>query len=425
MALVEVMRELAPLKHLVIRIAHIHHMLRPLEADVDRTFVRTYARLVDIPYSSTRVDVPTRRKRRKESIEEAARHLRYAALERLRTRHGMNIIATGHHADDQVETVLMRVSRGSDVRGLAGILPRLGRPPVVRPLLFASRKEIMSYLAERRIPYRMDSTNEDLHLTRNWIRGELIPQLERYGDRPLLSSIPRFADAVRRFGAHLQDVVPLLLSSQTEARHGHLLVSIDALRTLGPGLVRSYVGMILTGMGVDLSRDRIERVLRLAALPTGRQLVFRAADVRVLRDRDHLVFGHTAGRSRVSAHLRAGGQAYVAGALIQAGQPGPPPRRFGQDRSVAWVDASQVGGGFVVRPWRPGDRFQPLGMKGRTKKVSDILRDAHVPLYYKESIPVVTHRGRIVWVCGIRPDERFRLTAGTKYAIQLTYHPSV
>jgi len=123
--------------------------------------------------------------------------------------------------------------------------------------------------------------------------------------------------------------------------------------------------------------------------------------------------------------LPLGGAVILPEATIRAGRPVPAPGRFPLDRSIAWVDAAKVTGGFQVRTWRAGDRLLPLGMQGRSKNVSDVLRDAYVPLYNKESIPVVTHRGRIVWVCGIRPDERFKITPKTLQAIQLSFHPTV
>ncbi len=425
MALLEIMRELTAHRSVHIHCAHVHHMLRPDEADADQAFVRTYARLVGVACTAVRVNVPRRRKTHHESPEEAARALRYEALERIRRRTGMDVIATAHHADDQTETVIMRAMRGTDVRGLAGILPRLAVPPVIRPLLEIPRRTLQSYLAEGRIPYRHDTSNADVRLTRNRIRIEIIPRLMATHDRSMASAVPALATAARRFGASLGSMLPLLLASRTGTHHGEHLVGVEAIRALPPGVRRSYIGMLLSIIGVGLTTDRIMAVERLLTMKPGKRLEFRSSGVSVLRDRAHLVFGHQSGHSHPDVRLRPGGRATVEGGVIRATKPRRPPTRFERDQSIAWVDAALLQNGLRVRRWRAGDRFQPLGMGGQSKKVSDFLRDEHIPLYYRDSVPVVTHRGTIVWVCGLRPDERFRITPATKRAIQLSFHLSV
>ena len=425
MALLEVLRELAGPMKLTIRVAHVHHMLRPGEADADRTFVRRYAGFTGLPWTTVRVDVPSRRRSRSESLEEAARALRYEALERLRVRTGMDVIATGHHADDQIETVLMRTLRGSEVRGAAGILPALRVPPVIRPLLAMTKREIMAYLDERRIPYREDSSNADVRLTRNAVRRHLIPQLVRHGEMPLLSALPAYAEVSRRFGTLLREVFLGHAHERIRTGAGNLLVPIATLTSLPTGLRRTFVAMCMSEMGIELTTDRILRVLGLVPMAPGKRIVFRSSDVQVFRDRQHLAFRRGLDGPKGDAILRPGSSAQFGPSEIVASRPGPVPQHFPADRNVAWVDASKVTGSFRIRVWRPGDRIRPLGMGGRTKNESDILQDARVPLYYKDAVPVVTHRGTIIWVCGVRPDERYKITPDTRLAIQLSYHTSV
>ncbi len=422
MALLEVLRELSRAKRLTIRVAHIHHMIRAADADADLQFVRRYCGFLGIPFSSRRVDVPGRRARRGGSIEDAARTLRYGALEQMRAEQRMDIIATAHHADDQTETMLMRVARGTGVRGLAGILPRLAVPPVIRPLLRVTRAEIMAYLDDRRAPYRIDRTNEDIRLTRNAVRRVIIPRLLRSGERRLVTALPDLADVVRRFGIHVQRMVPLL-PGQAPSRHGFVLVRISDLMALPPEVRRSYVGLLLSERGTELTRERIERALGLVTLPPGKRILFRTSDVQVFRDREHLAFGPMLVRSRTPVRLRHGGSASISGGIVRMARPSAPPARYNDGPNEAWVDAAKVRGTTLVRAWKAGDRMAPLGMRGRSKKVSDVLLDSRIPLYYKESVPVVTSGGRIVWVCGVRLDDRFKITPGTSRAIQLSYIP--
>ncbi|MEK6651215.1 MAG: tRNA lysidine(34) synthetase TilS, partial [Bacteroidota bacterium] len=270
MVLVDALQRLARRLRLRLTLAHVHHGIRGNEADQDRAFVRDSASHKKLPSVTTRVQTLPYRTRHRLSLEEAARILRYRALERLRQRVNADVIVTAHHADDQAETVFLRATRGSGVRGLAGILPMLASPPVIRPLLTTPRSAIERYALRYGIAFRDDSSNRDLRLRRNLVRHRLMDGASDEVGMDLRGSLGRLANAARRLrnstAPMIDDIERVIL---TRRRRMHLL-SASGLEKLPNAVRNELIVRFLHLGGVEPSRILVASVRRLLESPTGR-----------------------------------------------------------------------------------------------------------------------------------------------------------
>ena len=382
--------------------AHLHHGIRAEEADADEAFARELCASLDVPFCSERVDVPALSASHGISVELAARNARYAFLERVRVRMDLDVIALGHHRDDQAETVLLHLFRGSGTDGLAGMRVRSGN--LIRPLLRTGRDEILAYLRERGQTYRTDSTNLIPDATRNQIRLEVIPAIEKINP------------AVRRTLA------------ETAERVGE-----DA----------AYLGMLADRALSECGTDRkkllaLDRPIRLRVL---KRLLpyddFTRADLNRL---DELLRGQTGD----TATLKNGVVAWLDanGLRFDGAQTGPycvPLPEQGTVRFLngtlrlrlvetadvpcganeAYVDADRLNGKLTARTPFPGDRFTPFGMRG-SRLLSDCFTDRKIPRFCRNG-PVVCDEQGIVFVAGLTIDERMRVNVQTKRILHFIF----
>ncbi len=413
-------------------VAHFDHMLRSRrEAAEDEAFVRALAAALGLPVVSGRGNVAARARRAGQSIEEAARHLRYAFLAREARRSGCPAVALGHTRDDQAESVLMHLLRGSGLDGLAGMRPRaawpLGRgPDAVRPLLDLPRSDTERYCREAGVAPRQDPTNALLIATRNRIRHELLPALRQFN--------PRVDEALARLGAAAAADVDFLDRAAAEAwaglarrQGGAVVFDRQGLASLHPALAARLLRRAARAAGGavgDLEAVHVRAVLDVLgrsrariALPHGVHAVVGPRAVRIMRGEPKQPSGIAETRLAVPGHTT------LAGWVVEA-EVIPVPaavQRLGPLEAL--LDADAVGQPLVLRSRRPGDRLRPLGLGGE-KKVQDILVDAKVPLEERDRVPIVCAAWGIVWVVGHRIDERSALGATSLRGLHLRFVPA-
>ncbi|HEX9614229.1 MAG TPA: tRNA lysidine(34) synthetase TilS, partial [Bacteroidota bacterium] len=393
------------------------------ESDGDEIFVRTYADSAGLPFLSERIDVAAYQASHAISKHEAARALRYAAFERARAETVSRSVATAHHADDNAETVLMNALRGAGVRGLAGIPIRREPGSIIRPLLFAYRNDITAYTQARGIKYREDSSNTSRLYTRNRMRHEVIPFLSEDLQTDAARSLNRISSLMRS----LQDI----LSAET-ATFAASAVSVDPKRATTSvsiaGLKRhplfvqdELMLFVLRSIGVEPTTQKIQACLALCDQPTGRSLDLSARWM-VLHDRNNLVFSKPRKAETFERQIEIGHEYEFPEFRISLRELPEVPARLAHPPFREFADADRLGSRLLVRSWREGDWFIPLGMSGR-KKLSDFFVNNKVPRTDKHSTPILESNGEIVWVCGLRLDQRFSITPATRKAVELTYHP--
>ncbi|PWB46301.1 MAG: tRNA lysidine(34) synthetase TilS [Candidatus Methylomirabilota bacterium] len=408
----------------VLHVAHLDHDLRGAESAAAADFVRNYCETHQIPATMTRADGRMLRDRRFDSLQAAARTLRYRFLEEVGDRQRAARIALGHHRDDQAETVLMNLLRGSGVRGLGGIPPVRGR--IVRPLIDCEREEIEQYARKERIPYVEDSSNRSLAYRRNRIRLGLLPELaKRYNPR-IMYALANAATIFEAEDALLNEMVEkefhaLVISQSSQ----EVALSIPSMAGLPSALRWRVIRRSAEALGAGRSGLTFQQTLavdRLLEAPGG--VVHAPGGLRVRRADEGLIFAIERARVRdriAACSLVVPGLTVIPTASLSLHsemlEQGAVVRPTGDTR-IALLDGDRTGTALHVRGWEAGDRFVPFGMSGR-KKLQDFFVDAKVPREDRGRIPLVVSGGQIVWVVGFRTDERFRVTAATRRILRV------
>ncbi len=403
-------------------VACLDHGLRP-ESRAEVARVRVEAESRGLSFYTTRVDVRGRARRRKRSLEATARAARYDWLAATARRHGFEAVATGHTADDQAETVLLRLLRGAGVTGLAAMRP-VGavpgsRPPVrlLRPLLTTTRAEVEAYNRARGLQASTDASNSDPAYTRNRIRLELLPALETYNPN-IRRTLVRLAEVTAGEAEALSAYGALLWDQLSPRRTAEGWVfdrqAWKALPHPAQRLVLRRAATSLVEEEIEIGFDALDAALDVVARGTAGRVAELGGGVvaRVTRDALTVATSRAPEPSVRLPHLRL---RRVDASLEQV--------RANPDRFRAFVDvdvlAKRLGvARIAVRDLRlrwptPGDRFQPLGLGGRTQRLSDFFTNAHVPREARATTPVVVCGDAILWVVGHRLAHWARVTEDT------------
>jgi len=441
-----------------LHVAHLHHGLRGAEADEDAEAVRTLAAEWDLACTVEQVNVSDLAKKQRLAVEEAARRARYRFLSGVARTIDSRCIAVGHNADDQAETVLMHWVRGSGLAGLRGMLPmtplsqyRLSHPPdstvpdpalqLVRPLLEVTRTEIEAYCAFHGLEPRFDRSNLDKTYYRNWLRHEVLPMLESHN--------PNVREVIRRSACVLSDDYDLLRSRLLDAwprvvsedARERIVLDLEAWRALPTSLQRSTIREAVHRLRRtlrDITFLHVENALLVArdgttgdqsTLPQGlmltvgyKQFTIESSYAEpVLPDWPLLAEdGESVPVSpRGTTPLPDSAWRLEVEAVSRHDLPGD--WESNQDPWRASVDASAAGERLWLRTRQAGERFGPLGMGGRTVKLSDFLTNQKVPRAVRDQLPLLVGEKGIIWVCGHRVDERVRIRESTQTALVVRF----
>ncbi len=432
-ALLHALHALARHRRWRLTVAHLNHGIRGRAAAADAAFVRDLARRLRLPCIVGRATVPAIARQRGMSLEMAARAARYAFFARAARRAGAAVVATAHTADDQAETVLMRLLRGAGSAGLGGI-PYAAEHPgirVVRPMLDVTRQAVLAYLNARDSGWREDATNADCAIPRNRVRHELLPQLERDFNPQVRAALLRAGRLIRDDGVFLDGVAAIMLSTFSKGRTRHEL-GLESVRSCVPTLRRRVLRLWLQQAGVSgdgLDFESIERISALAERTRGGVVLTLTGEYRVTRGADALRVGRLTPPPEAPAtrcRLRVPGvtvlpalgvrvRVMLAPGIVRDRdtRPGELPARASLSKA-AW--RRRV---LTVRIACPGDRMRPFGMTG-SKKLQDILVDAKIPRGARAVLPVIDCGGRIVWLPGYRIDREWAVADPHASALQIT-----
>ena len=404
---------------IVLSVAHVHHGIRRAAADEDTAFVADLAAAHDLPFHLHRTDAPAAAATLHETLEEAARNLRYAFFRQLMVDGRVDAVATGHTLDDQAETVLHKLLRGAWTEGLSGIHPVLEERPgrILRPFLDNSHAAIQAWLLALPQPWREDASNQDLAHTRNRIRLQLLPLLRTFNPR-IAEQLARLAsisaDEEAYWQAELGRLMPSLLlpgrpsrgggrSASTHPEEETVGMELARLHALHPAVSRRVLRAAARGLGARLSFEQTELLLAMADLAPAEGSRARKAElpgqITVERSPREIRLTRSAGPPATPA-----GPAYefVLPGEIRAPEYGVCLR--GETSAIASQPA-------VLRPWRAGDRVTLRHSRG-PKKVAEVLDRLHVMGAARRNWPVVESRGEIVWMRGVEVQAPgFRFTA--------------
>ncbi len=434
MCLLDVMQGLRQELDIRLHVAYLHHHMRE-QADEDARMVVQRSAAMGIPATVGHADVMALARDTGAGIEEAGRNARYSFFYSLRDRIGADRIALGHNLNDQAETVLMRLLRGSGTQGLAGM------PPVtddlIRPLISVSRALIEDYCRQRNLPTITDVYNLDLRYTRNLIRHKVIPELSQAFNPSLVETLGKTAAALRWDSAYLEDAAHRAFLAHTFKEGPVTFVDAKALRDL-PRAIGSRVLELswreCLGVQDNLDLDHVEQLMKpegsTAALP-GRSVAVRAGDflqfypppvdVEVplslpgITDIPDLCLTVTADI------IDSSGNGLLQQISSASASGGPKFRQMVEP--VAYLDYNKCRGELSVRTRRKGDRFAPLGMGGKEQKIQDFFVSNKVPRFYRSFVPLFISGGEIAWLGGFRLSNNFRIDTDTRRIVRLEVQP--
>jgi tRNA(Ile)-lysidine synthase len=422
--LLHVLHELKHALDLHLVVAHFDHGLRPAEDASETAFVRDFAQPLKLPFETAKGRLLA--KRAPGSKEEAARNARYSFFERLREKSKAQKIALGHNLNDQAETIVMRLLRGSGPLGLTGI-PACRDGSIIRPLIEIERREIEAYLKAKKLAFATDSSNLGTDYLRNRIRLEVMPLLEKHQPR-LTRLLGQTAEILRDEHEYLERITGAWLEKEVSLGPENACgVSLPSFLGLPVALRRRAGRQLIVRVKKDLRRitwDHIEAIRKLAESEKPQAVLSLPGRIQVRRTYDRLSFREKPKKERESFSYPLDGPGpyrikEIGRTLSIEEMKSRKGLSLRRSKWTAFVDGEKLRFPLCLRTARPGDRFMPLGMKGH-KKLKDFFVDLKVPLEQRRSTPILFCEDTPVWVCGFRIDDRFKVTPETKTVLKIT-----
>lgn len=414
-----------PLMKLNLVAAHLNHNLRGAESDTDQEFCRELASRYAIAFETKLIDVRKISVEGQTNLEDAGRQARIEFLDEVRRKYNAAAVVLAHHADDQAETVLMRLLRGSGMTGLAGMSYCNARN-YVRPLLDVSRSEIEQYLRERGLDWREDASNRDTVYMRNSIRHELLPFLERYNPA-VRSRLAATASLIREDNALLEELTEKSFDRSCRLEEGRVACSITQIRSFTPALQRRVMRHAikqLTGSLVGVCLHHVEALCELVASERPNSRLSLPQQITAVREYGSLFFM----RMETDATFETDFELVVyepgfyklpsgGSIIIESGATAPDKA----DACRAEFDPVKTPFPWLFRNVHPGDRMRPLGMHGR-KKVKDIFIDRKVPLSERKRIPLLFCGDDLIWIAGVCVSEICRKSSASGATLRVEWH---
>ena len=409
-----------------LQVAHLNHMIRGKDAEVDARYVSKLAKNLSLPAVIKSANIPELAKNLKLSLEDTGRKIRYEFFEKTADEISASKIALGHTADDNIETFLMRLLRGSGARGLTGIPPVRGR--IIRPLIKTWRKEIEEYSAKHKITARIDYTNYESRYVRNRIRLKLIPQLKVFNPN-LKETLLNTIELLTLDNLYFRDKSEEILKEVIlEEKKDSLDLDLRKLLRLGRGaeshVIRAAIER-LRGNLIDISYQHIEDILDQLVnpepwqlcLPDGLYVIGRKEVLTITKAKPEPKL-----KIKFNYFLKVPGE-------IEIPEIGLKLKATLSDKTInfspetadpfeAYLDFEKTGDRLTIRNKEDGDKFSPFGLKG-SKKLQDFFVDEKVPIERRDEIPIVLSGERIAWLVGFRIDEEFKITDKTKRILKL------
>lgn len=393
-------------------IAHCNFQLRGTESEADEQFVKELAGKYAVPFFVKIFDTEDYAAANKVSIQVAARELRYAWFTQLINLSAgqLKYLLTAHHADDNIETITMNFFKGSGINGLKGILPKQNN--IVRPLLFATKENILYFAKENNLAYREDSSNSSDKYTRNYFRNQLLPGIEKVFPQVkenLLHNAERFREINSIYQAAIQKIKSKLVITKGTEQHIPVLKLqlTEAMPTVLYEIIKDY----------GFTAHQAEEVAKLLESESGKYV--RSATHRILRNRKWLIISPLNATSARHYLIEEKDSMvnFSAGTLLI--QQMEKPASIDKDPLTAQLDSRHIQFPLLLRKWKTGDYFYPLGM-AKKKKISRFLIDLKLSLNQKQEVWVVESNKKIIWVVGHRIDDRCKITGSTKDILSLS-----
>ena len=437
-ALFHMLFKIAPRYSFRLGVAHLNHCLRQNDSDKDAEFVESLAATFDLPCYVRKRDTRRYQRENRLSLEEAARCVRYEFLDEIAQTYQYNKIALGHHADDNAELLLMNLFRGTGTLGLSGIPPKRDEK-IIRPMIRLRRSDIIDFLDQNRLKYVLDRTNADTRHLRNRVRHDLIPVLQKAYNPNISDTLNRLSTIIRSEEEWIEDMIQPFFEKAALCILGNRIeLSVPVLSRYHKALKRRVIRMALAKVKGDLRRIgfvNIDSVIDLLMKKSSFGKIDLPAGIRIRRDRDTIQVFRSQERGPDDHRDNDQWDAFSFEYQIEKFEPifvkeinahirfseigiedMTDYRCTGQHANFFDKDALNLP--MVLRNFRPGDAFRPLGVSG-TQKLKKFFIDKKVPRRERLKCPILLSCGKIVWVVGHRIDESVKVTPATKNVLKV------
>ncbi|MBE9509836.1 MAG: tRNA lysidine(34) synthetase TilS [Bacteroidetes bacterium] len=393
-----------------IGIVHCNFQLRGTESDNDEKFVREFAKNSNTPFYSKSFDTEKYAEENKVSIQMAARDLRYEWFEKIRVTEGYNYIALAHNKNDILETVLLNIARGTGLKGMTGIKKKSGN--IIRPLLSATRNEIAQYADDNDLSYREDSSNAQIKYKRNKIRHQIIPEFEELNP-DFIDSFSQTINQIEEAYGIFENMIKKKKEQTVTEIGDKTLIDIYKLRNLSNKTTYLYEFLRPYHFPSQIIPDIIESLEGIS----GKQ--FLSSTHRLIKDRNHLIITPQKKDSTEKYYIDEKTKKLTQPIQLSFRKFSLKPNLIiPHSPDIAWIDASILEYPLILRKWKIGDYFYPLGMQD-PKKLSDFFIDEKLSIVEKENSWILSSGDKIVWVLGKRIDNRFRIRKETNEILEI------
>lgn len=404
-------------------VAHVNHCLRGEDADNDEDFVRQFCKKYNIDFYGTRIQVDKIAKEKRISFETAAREVRYAFFKEVMEKVNGNKIALAHNANDQCETVLMRIMRGTGLEGLAGIKP-LRDNIYIRPLIKITREEIENYCKDNGLETRLDKSNLETIYTRNKIRLELIPYIKENFNSNIIQSINRLVENAEWDIEFIDFISKEIYNKYAKEEKDRVILSKELFlepRAVVGRVIRNAVSS-LQGNILNFEKVHIDDIIKLNKLGTGKTIELpkefialnNYEDIHILK-RDKYYKNYTG--EQYELHL--GKNIIKENMVINLEVLDSKDVLIKENQNIKYFNYDKITEEIALRYRKDGDKMKPLGMKG-SKKLKDLFIDLKIPKEKRNNIPLICFGEEIAWVIGYRISEDFKIEKSTKNILKIS-----
>lgn len=387
-------------------IAHCNFQLREADSERDEEFVKNTAGELLVPVYTVKFETVSYQKEKNISLQMAARELRYHWFQKLMQKENYKYLATAHHCNDSLETVLLNITRGTGIEGMHGILPKSNH--LIRPLLFASKNEVMEYAEENEIEWREDSSNSSVKYKRNRFRHNIMPELKIINPSIEVS----FKETVKKMSgveAVFFKTIEAWKKAICKQKGDEIWISLDEIKSDPDLTIKLYYLL----KDYNFNFRQIEQIEKLIHEKSGKFI--SSVTHQLIRDRGNFILVEKKEIPIVEKLISEDcSELSISGLKLKIEQEDRSEQTtFSKDKLLAQFDFESLSFPLKIRHWKTGDSFYPLGMKNK-KKLSDFLIDIKMPIHKKAEVLVLESGGKIIWVLGQRIDNRFKITDKTK-----------
>lgn len=393
---------------------HFNHQLRGDESDIDEQFSKQFCEKLGVKLFNTKLDVKKLAKAKKLSIEEAARKLRYQNIEKLCNEKKFDKVVTAHNLSDNTETVLLNLLNGTSSSGISGIPVKRGN--IIRPILCVTKTEILEYLDKSRIIYQVDSSNMSDDFKRNFLRNRILPLLRSKINPALDEAVFRTTSNLKSQNSFNKKSLDYFLAAFVKKEENGFELRLNIIKVFGEITGEILKKLLEDCFSYEFKHDDYVSINSLAANQKGKKLNL-GSGISVYKEEELLRFQKEEVVSSKEVEFIAGsiGKYGTTTVNVKEEKLETNPTK---KKDYELICADGLDKNFVLRTWKNGDNFKPIGFKG-TKKVSDFLTDVKIPASEKKNQLVLLNRNKIIWVVGLRISDEVKITNKTKRVYKL------